>query len=83
MSYLLICRSLTFAQRTLKRIEKAGIAGSIVKAPQALLEEGCGYSVRVAETRYRRAMEALKGSELMPKRVFLQYADGHYAEVKG
>ena len=43
MQILIMCRSLTRAQRSELLLERRGIGASVVKAPQALRENGCGY----------------------------------------
>ena len=52
--YLIMCRSLTYAQRAQKQLERAGISAAVVKAPQGLNTSGCGYAVSV----YRHFDEA-------------------------
>ena len=80
--YLIICRSLTYAQRTAHVLERAGIPGYVLRAPKAISREGCGYCVRIAERRLTDALVVLRREGLAPKQVFLQSADGGYSEVK-
>ena len=44
-------RSLTAAQDGRSVLEHAGIGAELLRAPQAISEQGCGY---VVETRFRR-----------------------------
>ena len=44
--YLLICRSLTYAQRTAKALEHAGITAILTKVPLHISPDGCGYCVQ-------------------------------------
>ena len=44
--YLLMCRSLTYAQKSVKLLERSGITAAVVKAPQGLSSSGCGYAVK-------------------------------------
>ena len=80
--YLIICRSLTYAQRTAQVLERVGISGSVQRAPRIISKEGCGYCVRVAERRLTDALTVLRREGMAPKQVFLQSADGEYSEVK-
>ena len=80
--YLIICRSLTYAQRTAHVLELAGIPGYVLRAPKVISREGCGYCVRIAERRLTDALVVLRREGLAPKQVFLQSADGGYSEVK-
>lgn len=80
--YLIICRSLTYAQRTAHILERAGISGSVMRAPKVIAKEGCGYCVRIPERKLTDALVILRREGLAPKQVFLQSADGAYSEVK-
>lgn len=80
--YLIVCRSLTYAQRTAHVLERAGIPGYVLRAPKVISREGCGYCVRIAERRLTDALVVLRREGLAPKQVFLQSADGGYSEVK-
>ena len=80
--YLIICRSLTYAQRTAHVLERAGISGFVMRAPKMISKEGCGYCVRVPERKLPDALVILRREGMAPKQVFLQSADGGYSEVK-
>ena len=82
VSYLIICRSLTFAQRTAHVLERAGISGSVLRSPKLISKEGCGYCVRISERRLTDALMILRREGMAPKQVFMQSADGGYSEVK-
>ncbi|NLA86476.1 MAG: DUF3343 domain-containing protein [Clostridiales bacterium] len=79
--YLLICRSLTYAQRTAKALERVGITAIVTKVPQLIVTDGCGYCVKVSAKHISNALVALKDAELYPVKIFVQYADGNYGEV--
>ena len=70
--YLIICRSLTYAQRTAAVLERAGITARILRSPKSIAGEGC----RLAE-----ALVLLNRAELKPKRVYITEEDGSYREV--
>ena len=80
--YLIICRSLTYAQRTAHVLERAGISGSVLRSPKLIAREGCGYCVRIPERRLTDALMVLRREGIPPKQVFLQSADGEYSEVR-
>lgn len=80
--YLIICRSLTYAQRTARVLERAGISGHIMRAPKLIAKEGCGYCVKISERRLADALRVLQREGMSPKQVFLQDADGGYSEVQ-
>lgn len=79
--YLIICRSLTYAQRTERILARAGITAHIMRAPKSIDSEGCSHGVKVAERNLSAALVALARAELSPKRVFIFYGDGSYREV--
>ena len=79
--YLIICRSLTYAQRTAAALERAGITAHIRRSPRAIAQEGCSHSVKVSERNLRNALLILNRVGLPPKRVFLMKGEGSYEEV--
>ncbi len=79
--YLIICRSLTYAQKTAAVLERAGITAHIMRAPKILSESGCSHAVKVAERNLTDALQTLKRVGLSPERVYIMSADGSYKEV--
>ena len=80
MKYLILCKSLTNAQRAALLLERRGIGVSVVKAPQHLRANGCGYAVSL----YRRLGEAvrlLKNANLLTGKVYVRGDDGSYREA--
>lgn len=80
--YLIVCRSLTYAQRTARALERAGISSYIVRAPKSVSGEGCSHCVKIAERHLASALTVLKREGLGPKRVFLQNVGGECSEVE-
>lgn len=80
-NYLIICRSLTYAQRTAAVLERAGIHAPIQRAPKPAAEEGCSHAVRVTEQQLTRALTVLNRAEMSPTRIFLQSRGGDLREV--
>lgn len=79
--YLIVCRSLTYAQRTAAVLERAGITARILRSPQSIAGEGCSHAVKVSERRLSDALVLLNRADLSPRRVYLTTADGGYREV--
>lgn len=79
--YLIICRSLTYAQRTASLLERAGISAYVMRSPKAADAEGCSHAVRVREKYIAQALKILAREDLSPKRVFIVSGDGSYREV--
>lgn len=78
--YLFMCKSLTYAQRSARILERKGISAFVMRSPRELSSGGCGYCVRVPEKHKGRALELLRAVELAPLRVFRVDPDG-YTEV--
>ena len=81
-NYYLICRSVTYAQRTAKVLERSGISALVSRTPKEIAPEGCSYSVRVPEWRMGDALVALRASDMPPARVYSQFEDGSFYEVR-
>ena len=81
ISYLLLCRSLTYAQRTARVLERAGMGAQVTRAPKAVAKEGCGYCVRIREQHLSRGLRLLHQEGLGPRQVYLQTDGDSYQEV--
>lgn len=81
ISYLMICRSLTYAQRTAKTLERTGITAIVSRTPHDISADGCGYCVKISERRLNDALAVLKKADLSPKRIFIMFSDGRFSEV--
>ena len=79
--YLIVCRSLTYAQRTQLALERAGITAYVLRSPKVIDSEGCSHSVKVSERNLAPALVVLARVGLSPKRVFIMAGDGSYKEV--
>ena len=79
--YLIVCRSLTYAQRTASVLERTGITAHILRSPKAIDREGCSHSVKVSERSLADALTILARVGLTPKRTYIKAGDGSYKEV--
>ena len=77
---ILICRSITHAQRMAAVLRRAGISQWIFRIPAGLLESGCGYAVKIRARDLLRAQQAMRRWN-MPKVRIMQKVDGEYHEV--
>ena len=80
--YLIVCRSLTHAQRTAAALERGGITARILRSPKSIAGEGCSHSVKVSQRSLPEALRSLQRAELSPKRIFITAGDGSYQEVE-
>lgn len=79
--YLIMCRSLTYAQRTAAVLERVGIPARTIRSPKHLSGDGCGYSVKIKKEDLDACLEILHRTGLGPKRVFAAMHDGSYTEM--
>ncbi len=78
---LLICRSVTYAQRTKKVLERVGIQGRIVRPNAQLTGNECGYAVRISEVFLAEALEELQRNRIPPQKVLVNNEFGGYREM--
>ena len=78
--YLILARSVTFAQRIQKALASAGIRSQMFRAPREVTELGCAYGVHVAASDIRAAMKILRQTNLRPVQLFW-YHHGNFQEV--
>lgn len=80
MQYLIMCRSLTYAQRSASLLERGGITASVVKAPQGLSNSGCGYAVSIYR-HFEEALRQLKQNNMISGKIFRRVDNGEYREI--
>ena len=78
--YIILARSVTYAQRMQKSLGRAGVRCQIFRPPRDLTDLGCAYAVRVAASDLRPALVALHQDSLDPVQIFI-YQQGQYQEV--
>ena len=82
VSYLILCRSLTQAQRSARALERAGVAAHIMRCPKGLSAEGCSHCVKIKNGALERAVDILSFAGLKPKHIFGNDGAGGYEEVE-
>jgi len=80
--YLILARSVTYAQRMQRAISRAGIRCQMFRAPRDLSDSGCAYVIKLEGTDLMNALHAVYRSALGPVQIFL-YQNGAYREVSG
>ena len=78
--YLIIARSVTYAQRMQKTLDRGGIHSRIFRAPRELTDLGCAYAVRIHRSDLVPALTLLRKSRLDPVQIYLKQ-QGFYREV--
>ena len=82
MHILLLCRSLTYAQRSAKILERAGITGMITRMPRMEGIRGCAYGVLIKTKHREHAISALVKAGLPPEGVYIREKDGTVREAE-
>ena len=80
--YLILCRSLTYAQRTAKALERAGISAHILRSPKSIAGDGCSHSVKISQRNLTDSLTVLHRAGLSPLRLYMISGDGSYKEVE-
>ncbi|MBQ8929660.1 MAG: DUF3343 domain-containing protein [Oscillospiraceae bacterium] len=80
--YIFTFQSLTGAQRGLRILSRAGIAGDIVRQHRSIAKTGCGYGIRVSERWYPPAREALRRAGASYQMIYSVDGAGNYRQVE-
>ena len=83
---LILCRSLTYAQRSSRALERAGITAVVRKAPLSVSKTGCTYCVKLKETQLERALLLLDRAAIQRGKIYrlledAQRPDGNLEEL--
>ena len=79
--YLIIARSVTYAQRMQRALGRTGIACRIYRAPRELSAQGCAYAVQIRAGDLAQALTVIHRESLDPVSVYLNQS-GLYREVR-
>ena len=79
--YLILARSVTYAQRMQKAMSRAGVRCQMFRAPRDLSDSGCAYAIKVEMSDLASALHAVYRAALGPVQIFL-YQNGVYREVR-
>lgn len=77
--YLILCRSLTHAQRSARFLERQGILVNVTKAPQGLSSRGCTYALSLKK-RFDDAVMLLRKNDMLTGKVYMRSGE-NYVEV--
>ena len=69
--YIILARSVTYAQRMQKSLSRAGIRCPIFRPPRDLTNLGCAYALRVSVSDLTAALTALHKDGMDPVQIFL------------
>lgn len=78
--YIVMCRSVTSAQRCASLLEKNLVRASVTRAPRSLSSGGCAYGI-VVHKKLKEAVEVLRKNEMPIGRIYALESGGGYREV--
>ena len=68
--YLILARSITYAQRMQRVLGRAGLRCSISRAPRTMTDLGCAYVLQIETHEIEKILGRLSREGLEPVRVF-------------
>ncbi len=77
---LIVCRSVTYAQRMARALEKRGFSANMVRLPAGLPGIGCGYGVKIPGSQIAQALVSVKELGFPASRVFCEFQNGQMEE---
>ena len=82
MHYIILCRSMTNAQRAARTLQTAKVFASVTKAPQRANPGGCVYGVKIGARNLEAAERTLTRAGIETGGVFELSPDGGIREVE-
>jgi len=80
--YLILVRSITYAQRLERALERVGIRSQIGRAPMELTGgRGCAYAVRISQNGLTAAKKIIRGDGFGPVQIWL-VGDENFQEAE-
>ena len=79
---LIICRSVTYAQRAQNILQRRGYTATLVRPSVEIVGGSCGYAIKIAEKYLTDAVYALRSNGINPVRTVIVQRDGRVHEVR-
>ena len=79
--YLILCRSLTHAQRSARLLERSAITATVVKAEAGLSTGGCRYAVQLYR-HFNDAIRILRDANMIKGKIYRRVDGGSYEEIQ-
>lgn len=80
--YMILLRSVTYAQRASRVLAKHGINGHVVRPNVEMLSNGCGFAVKVSETYLAEAIDILRKNSFEISTVLVIEPNGDFREMR-
>ena len=79
---LIMCRSLTYAQKAMRTLERGGVTVTLLKVPQFVSQTGCSYGLRIPSKHLMYSLALLREKQNAFGKVFRYLQDGSLEEVQ-
>ena len=79
---LIICRSITYAQRAQKILRSMGYTVSIVRPGPEIIGESCGYALKISQYYLTGAVSLLRKNGIEPVKIVNVDENGNVLQVK-
>ena len=76
---LIACRSVTYAQKVVRLLEKNNIRASVRRLPAGLPDTGCAHAIRVRRENLEQAIKIIQQAGFPVKTFFCEDDDGGVA----
>lgn len=78
--YYITFRSVTFAQRGERALQKEGLRCTLLRTPKWMEQQGCGYCLRLWTKDIGPALQILKRDQVPLRKVYVGGRDGQLEE---
>lgn len=79
--YYITFRSVTYAQRAEKLLNRQGFQVNLMRTPRWMEEQGCGYALKLWTDSIASAAGLLREHKIQLRRIYVQPEDGQLEEV--
>lgn len=80
--YYITFRSVTFAQRGEKLLQKEGFRCVLLRTPRWMEQQGCGYCLRLRTAEIRPVIHHLQQGQVSFRKIYVGGQDGQLEEWK-
>ena len=80
-TYFVTFRSVTFAQRAERLLQKQNLRAGVMRTPRWMEEQGCGYALKLWTQDISAVVVLLRENQILLRRVYRQQEDGNLEEI--
>ena len=79
--FIITFRSVTFAQRGERLLNRSGIRCALQRTPKWMEQQGCGYSLRIKTENILPAVDILRENRVPLRKIYGQGPEGNLEEL--